>query len=168
MKRRRSRQFAMLSILAISLAAAVVALRPTERKRVHKQTVRLAARFSKTPGEGPAVMAAKMHTLGDLFADTVVLNLTGFAGNGAYSQAELVSHVSRIRPMFHAIDLSFVDVHVDILGADEASVNLTARLVVSRQDGRTEEDIREVSCRLRKRDGAWRFMAFHEVQVLER
>ena len=78
------------------------------------------------------MMAAKMHTFGELLADPIELDLLEFAGNGRHSQAEIVSHVARARGMFRSMRLTFYDVRVTIDGTDSAVAKLTARLATYR------------------------------------
>ena len=164
----RWRRRVAVLVLVVAAAALILALRPTEEKRVPKQLDRLAARFSKESGESTTVMAVKMHTFTDLLADEVTLEFQGWGANGTSSASELGSMLTRIRPQFAAIALTFHDVRVDVR-RPAATVNLTARLVLTAATGgAVTEDTREVLCRLQKVEKTWRFSSFTEVNVMER
>jgi len=159
-----------LAATAVLVALAVLLflkLRPNEEKEIRRQIDALAARFSKHAGESSSVMAVKMHSLPDLFADELQLEMLGFPFNGVYRQAEISSHIARARTQFQTIDLMFHDVDVQIQDAENAVATLTGRLIIERaNDKAPAEDVREVMCRLRKIDGDWRFTSFEEVEVL--
>ena len=160
-------------MIALVVLAAVVAFLvwrnwPNEERRVRKQTQRLADCFSKATGESAAVMVLSLHGFEQLLGDQVELQLQNFPGNGSYSASEISSTVARVRAGCRAIHLVFRDVHVEFPKSEQAVVTLTARLVVTDDEGRTNEDTREVACRLNKTPDGWRFVAFDEITVLEK
>jgi len=160
------------TLLFLLVVTTVVVLgwwwRPTPEKRVRKKCNALAARFSKTAGESSAVMAAKMHTFGDLLGDNVVLDLDGFSQNGLYGNSELSSIAARARTQFQAVQLTFTDLSVVVIAPDDATATFTARLVAETKEGQRDSDTREIRCMLRKVDDKWVFTEFHEVRVMVR
>jgi len=165
------RKMAKWSLLLLALGVAVAVYmwhRGGEQRRIRKQLDILCARFSKSAGESNAVMAMKMHTLPDLFAEQCDLELQNFPGNGIHSPAQIGSYAARIRPGFESIQLLVYDVKILVHGDTDATVTLTARLVMKPKSVRQTEETREITCRLKKADDAWRFSEFEEVAVLEK
>lgn len=158
-----------LAILAAGVCiSAYVWLRDSEQRRIRKQLSALCARFSKPPGESNTVMALKMHTFPDLFADECELDLQNFPGSGVYTPAQIGSYAARVRPGFESISLTFHDSRIRLDSDTDAVVTLTARLTMKPKDSTLTEDIREVICRLKKVEDTWRFARFEEVAVLEK
>ena len=161
----------VLVLVVLALAGLLIGrhLGVTEGQRVQKQIAKLAERISKRAGESTTSMTVKIHGFHDLFADKFTVELHEFPLNGTYQQAEIASHMARVRPQFKSIALSFHDIHVVLEGENAALVTLTGRLVVVLSHGNERhEDTREVVCRMKKGEDHWRFMAFEEATVLER
>ncbi len=163
-------------LLTVVLVAVVAGLawwlalrfRPTPEQRIRGQVLALAECMSKAAEEPTTLMLLKLHALEGLLADQVDVNVRDFPANGTMPREEIISQMTRLRPGFRRIALSFYDVKVELAPPADAAATLTARLAVDSGAGGRHEETRELRCRLKLVDKTWRFTGFEEVTVMQK
>ena len=159
-----------LPVLAALVAAGLVwfVRRQSDEQRISKRLHSLAACVTKEAGEGNSVMVLKTQRLGTLLDDSCDLQLSAYGLGGVLSAEAIVSHAARARASCRALRLSFHDVHVHVDGPERALATCTARMRADTRSGDRGDEVAEIQCRLRKREGTWVFTGFRDVQVLRR
>ena len=161
------------AILAILIAAAGAGywfiLRPNrEIRRVRRRIDALEQLLSHKPKTGAIQLAIRNQSLLRLFAARVQVEVPEAGFNREYSAEELAAVISRGLLLFRWTNLRFYDRQIHLDPPDSARVEATARFRAENRSGARIDEIREVRCELRKRNGKWRFFHLSEVQVLRR
>lgn len=142
--------------------------RTSDEQRIRRRFDDLAGYVSKGAGEGNIQTTLKGQGLGMLFADSCTLAIAAQSLAGTYTPEEIVSHAVRARAQFDVVDLDFHDITVRFPSDREAQVTCTVRFSARRRTGERVGEVRELKCRLKKRQDTWLFSRFEVVEVLRK
>jgi len=140
----------------------------SDEKRIRKCFDRLAECVTKPSGEQSVMMAAKMHNLGNVFADTCYFECERAMMTGDYTPEEVSSHAVRARSLFGDVKLAFYDLNVLLSGEGRATATVTARLTGTMKSGESFQETHELDCVLAKCEDDWRINKVVVVQVLDK
>lgn len=155
----------LLVIIGIVL---VVTVLPSEEKRVKKRFHLLSEWVLKSPEESSLAMLQKMKDIGTLFLEPCELKFLNESLSGSYTRQEISAYAGSARSHFSQLNLKFYDLHVAFPEKEVAKANLTARLVGRFKTGERLDEIRELDCLLKKRDGKWCFSQIEVIEVLKK
>jgi hypothetical protein len=146
----------------------VVAVFPSEEKRVKKRFRLLSEWVSKSPEEGSLTMLQKMKDIGTLFLEPCELKSPNESLSGSYTRQEISVYAGSARSHFSQLNLKFYDLQVAFPEKEVAKVNLTARLIGRSKTGEQVDEIRELDCLLKKMDRNWFFSQIEVIEVLKK
>jgi hypothetical protein len=161
-------RFLFLLVLAILAILAYFHFVPSEEKKIKKQFTLLAKEASKEGEENPLAIAQKMNRLRLLFSEKVRLTVPSYDLAGDFTRQDVVNLAARARLSFLSLSLHFYDLHIDLAERQTARVNLTGRLQGKPSRGEPVDEIRELSCLLKKIDDRWLFNKIEVVEVLKK
>ncbi len=157
-----------LAIAGVAVAVAVTAwqLWPSEARRVRRKLDALASVVNERPHDGLGQIA-RAAQLAQFFTEDVVID-PGRGAGPIHGRERLLALVSRAPNDGDPFRLAFVDVSVELPGADAATAHLTATLSSRDADtGAENVDAREVELQFRRTDD-WRISRITLVDALEK
>ena len=161
-------RFLFLVVLVILGVLAYLWFLPGEENKIKRQFALLAEAASKEGEENPLAMAQKMNRLRLLFSEKVHLIVPYYALAGDFTRQDVVNLATRAQLSFLSLSLHFYDLHIDLAERETARVDLTGRLQGIPSRGDPVDEIRELSCVLKKIGDQWLFSKIEVVEVLKR
>ena len=146
----------------------VVALIPSEEKRVKRQFHLLSEWVSKSPEENAFTMLQKMKNIGTLFDEHCEMKIPEQSLSESYTRQEVSTYAGSARSYLSQLDLKFYDLRIIFPEREIAKVNLTARLTGRSTAGEGMDETRELECVLRKIDKKWLFSQAEVIEVLKK
>ena len=156
---------ALIVILGIAM---VVAVFPSEEKRVKKQFRLLSEWVSKSTEENAFTMLQRMKDIGGLFDAHCELRVPDQSLSGSYTREEISTYAGSARSQASQLDLKFYDLQVVFPGKEVAKVTLTARLTGRSTAGERMDETRELECLLRRIEKKWLFTQIEVIEVLKK
>ena len=159
----------VIVILVLLSAAAWWNLHEDPEAEVRDAHQELSRLLSKSEGEAGSAMIINARVIQSMFADTCVVSGDTEMLVGSYTPKEMAATIIRVQGIFLSIDLTFRDLAIEFLAADDAVANFTAVLVGQAQMKGEEEasETRQVVSRMRKVEDKWLFAEFTLAQVVE-
>jgi hypothetical protein len=155
-------------LIAIIGIAVVIALSPSEEKRVRKSFNLLSERVSKSPDENTLTVLKKMKEFGPLFDEHCDLKASDPPLSGSYAREEISTYAASARSSFSQLNLKFYDFHIVFPEKGLAKVTLTTRLTGKSTAGEQVDETRELECILKKIKKKWLFSQIEVVEVLKK
>ncbi len=146
----------------------MIAVIPSEEKRIKKQFQLLSDWISKSPEENALTLLQRMKYIGNLFDEPCGFKIKDPSLSGSYTRQEIATYAGSARSYVSQLDLKFYDFRITFPEKEIANVNLTARLTGRSTAGERIEETRELECVLRKIDKQWFFSQIEVVEVLKK
>jgi hypothetical protein len=155
-------------LIAIIGIVVVIALSPSEEKRVRKSFNLLSERVSKSPDENTFTVLKKMKEIAALFDEHCELKASDPPFSGSYAREEISTYAASARSSFSQLSLKFYDFHIAFTEKGLANATLTARLIGKSMAGEQVDETRELECILTKIEKKWLFSQIEVVEVLRK
>jgi hypothetical protein len=155
----------LIGIIAIVV---VIALSPSEEKRVRKSFNLLSEGVSKSPDENTFTVLKKMKDIGALFDEYCELKASDPLLSGSYAREEISTYTASARSSLSHLNLKFYDFHIVFPEEGLAKVTLTTRLTGKSMAGEHVDETRELECILKKIEKKWLFSQREVVEILKK
>ena len=162
-------KYLVIGVLIVVVGIVVViALMPSEEKRVKRQFHLLSEWVSKSPEENAFTMLQKMKDIGTLFDEHCEMKIPEQSLSGSYTRQEVSTYAGSARSYLSQLELKFYDLRIIFPEKEIAKVNLTARVTGRSSSGERMDENRELECLLRKIDKKWLFSQIEVIEVLKK
>lgn len=138
----------------------------TETARIQRRLNALQRVIAKDANESNAQTLLKMERLQGLLDNPVTIDVPAYRLSKTLSPREVAQQAVAIRANVEHLGVAFRDVSIRLRNDHAAEVTMTVR--VWSDHYRQHTHAVEVTCELRKIDGAWRFTNFTQQEVLQR
>ena len=162
-----ARRDTWLIVLALAAAAGLAYwwLRPGDEARIRHDFRALEGCLHKGAKDGTASLVLRTQSIQGLLARTCDFAVPRYQLEETLSPPEVARELARAQVSLTTLTVSFTDVRLQTLAASEAVATCTVRAIANGDAGAMAESA-ELSVRLVKEDGHWRFAAFSEGEVL--
>jgi hypothetical protein len=140
----------------------------SDEARIKKQFTTIAKLASRSGEEHELTAAVAAKKIGDMFADTCVIEIPSYRISRVYAKKDLPGHVMGARSRYTDISLDFHDIIIDFPEEETAQVTLTAYVEAVWLSGQSVREVHEIACRLEKVERDWFFHQIEVVTVLEK
>ncbi len=155
-------------LIAIVGSVAVIAVFPSEERKVRKQFRLLSEWVSKPSEENAFTMLQKMRNVGGLFDEHCELETDYPSLSGSYTREEISTYVGSAHSHVSRLDLTFYDLQITFPEKGVAKATLTARLTGRSTTGEQMDETRELECLLKKIKKKWLFSQIDVIEVLKK
>lgn len=164
----KSKPIIVLAVIIIGMIVFFYIMNSEERQ-VKKRFKLFAQTASILSGENPLIVAAKSKKVSRFFATTCDIEAPEYNVSRSYSQNDIHTIAVHVLSRHSELDLSFVDLQIDIPDKGIADVVSTVRIAgkVKGQEGTILEH-HEIKCRLIKNEDEWVFVRIKLIDVLDK
>ncbi len=162
------KRYIIPGILLLAVIAAIIAVFPTNTRRVKRRVHDLAKWVSKVPDESNMVMVAKLNNIKGALAEDCRLHAPTEDVSDTYGRQDVVRMIAGARAQFEQVDITVTDLHVTFAQKKSAAATFTGTITGLDSGGSVFREIREIVCTLQKIDNAWLLTEAEIVEVLQK
>lgn len=140
----------------------------SEEKKILKQLNLLSEKIEKNKNDKPLYLAAKTKGIEKLLMDEIIINIPSYGFTGNIKKNQLISKILMGQKALNTLKVDFYDINFSFI--DNLDAQLTATIDV-KGTGKTMkgfEEPHEITIKLKKHEGVWKFIEFSEVMFLEK
>lgn len=140
----------------------------SDEARIKKRFKSIAELASKSGEEHELTAAVSAKKIGDMFADTCLIEIPSYNISRSYDNNDIPANVMGARSRYTDISLQFHDITIDFSENGTARVTLTGYMEAVLISGEAVREIHETVCELEKIENEWFFRRIESATVLER
>jgi hypothetical protein len=140
----------------------------SDEAKIKKQFKNLADLVSADSDEHQLIAAAKARKIGNMFAETCLVEIQSHSISRTYKRENIPGHVMTIRSQYYEISMKFYDLHISFPEEGIARATVTAYVEAVRISGEPILEVHELVFWIEKLEKDWFFNQIKTISVLER
>jgi hypothetical protein len=127
----------------------------TPEEQIKNQLTSFLAKASKSSGDKLSTGLLKSKSLENFFAPYCKFQVGVSSFSGTYTPVQIFSNSMRARSMFKYVKFSAHDIEIILKTPETATVNFTGSINGLTKRGKSVDDYKELTCKLRLVEGNW-------------
>ncbi len=145
----------VLLLIIITVIAFQFSGKITPEKQIRNRLANFLAKASKSSGDKLSTGLIKSKSLESFFASRCKFQIGVSSFSGTYTPVQISSNSMRSRSMFRHVRFSAHDVEIILNSPEKATVNFTGAVNGVTKRGKSIDDYKELTCKLRLVEGEW-------------
>ena len=156
-------------VLAIVLIVIVnLADEKTPKEQIKDQLTNFLAKASKSSGDKLSTGLIKSKRLEAFFAPRCKFQIGVSSFSGTYTPVKISSNSMRYRTLFKRVKFAAHDIEVSIISPETAQADFTGSINALTKRGKSIDDYKELSCKLRLIEGEWLLYSVSIREILKK
>lgn len=144
-----------LALIIITVVVFKLSGEATPEAQIRERLKSFLAKASKSSGDKLSTGLVKSKSLEGFFASRCKFQIGVSSFSGTYTPEQISSNSMRSRSMFKYVKFSAHDVEVVLNSPETATVNLTGAVNGVSKRGKSIDDYKDLTCKLRLVEGKW-------------
>lgn len=154
----------VLFLIIIAVIAFKFSGKKTPEEQIKERLTSFLIKASKSSGDKLSTGLVKSKSIEGFFASRCKFQIGVSSFSGTYTPEQISANSMRSRSMFRYVTFSAHDVEIILNSPETATVNFTGAVNGVTKRGKSIDDYKDLTCKLRLTDGKW---VIHSVSIRE-